>query len=834
MPTTKTPVSNWLDDLWQDLRYSARTLTNSPGFATVAIVTLALGIGANTAIFCVVNSVLLKFLPFRQPEKIVALWQTESAPGSYPLTGEDYLDWRSQNSTFEDMSLYSWPSDFNLSSKDGADGVIGVRTQANFFSLLGVQPQFGRTFATGEDQAGGAHVAVLSYGLWKKRFGGQREAVGQTIELNAEPYTIIGVLPAWFRLQHQVDLWVPLDMTKDKLGTRGSHQWRAIGRIKSNTTISQARADLGTIADRLEKQFPDNNRNVHAIVKPMRENLVGDFQSQLLILFGAVALVLLIACANVANLLLARATGRRREVAVRVALGAGRGRLVRQLLTESLLLSLIGGLAGFALAYAAIAVLRNALPAFVPQPNPIAVGLVPLLFTFAACLVVGVLFGLAPAVQSVGITSADALKSKGSIALGSTRHGHLLRDTLVASEIALSLALLIGAGLLLRTFANLRSTEVGVRPEHVLTASVSLPGTKYKNFDQGREFYAQLLRKLQSAPGLQAAAVTSKLPLLGGNNGYITIPGREMGSMSSPLVEWTGFSGEYFRALGIPMLAGREFRTEDAELMAKFVREIIPTKTEAESRAVAKNYVLPAIVNQTMAKTFWPKQDALGKVFENFVKFQIVGIVGDVKQQRLRDPAMPEAYFPIEWEIMDPVRSVSIVVQSTASPENATGEVRGAVHSLDSTLALMQVRPMPQIIDESMTDTRYETQLLSAMAALALILAAVGTYGVMSYVVGQRTNEFGIRMALGAGHHQILGMVLRQAGVRVGAGILVGLVAAFAGARLMEGLLVGVKPVDPATYSSVAALLAFAALMACYLPVRRAMRVDPMVALRDE
>jgi predicted permease len=535
-----------------------------------------------------------------------------------------------------------------------------------------------------------------------------------------------------------------------------------------------------------------------------------------------------------ANLLLARATSRRREVAVRVALGAGRGRLVRQLLTESLLLSFTGGAAGLYLAYVIVAVSRNALPEFVPQPNPITVGIVPLLFTFAACLFVGVLFGLAPAVQSVGISSAEALKSKGSVTLGTTRHGHWLRDTLVAGEIALSLALLIGAGLLLRTFANLRSTDVGIRGEHVLTATVRLPKTKYKEFDEGREFYAQLLHKLQAGPGLKAAAITSKLPLLGGTNGYITIPGQQTDTMAGPLVEMTSLSGDYFRAMGIPLLAGREFRSEDYELMAKFMREVIPTKTETESKAVAKKYVLPAVINQTMAKTFWPKQDALGKIFENFSTFQIVGIVGDVKQQRLREAAMPEAYFPFEWQIGDPSRSVSVVVQSAASPESATGAVRSMVQSLDSTLALMEVRSMPQIIEESMTDTRYETQLLSAMAALALILAAVGTYGVMSYVVGQRTNEIGIRMALGAGSHQILGMVLRQAGMRVGAGILVGLVAASAGARLMEGLLVGVKPVDPATYSSVAALLASAALMACYFPVRRAMRVDPMVALRDE
>jgi putative ABC transport system permease protein len=639
-------------------------------------------------------------------------------------------------------------------------------------------------------------------------------------------------MPAWYSLPARADLWIPLDMAKDKIGKRGSHSWRAVGRVKGGVAIAQARADLHIIAKRLEEQFPDNNRNVDAIVTPMRKDLVGDFEVQLWILFGAVGLVLLIACANVANLLLARATSRRREVAVRTALGAGPGRLVRQLLTESVFLSLFGGVLGLLVAFGGVTALRKLLPTTVPQPNPIAVGIVPLLFTFAMCLLIGVLFGLAPAVQSVGVASAEALKPKN--AGGASRGGHWLRDSLVASEIALSLALLIGAGLLLRTFANLRATDAGVRGEHVLTASVRLPNSKYKTFDQGRAFYQQLLQKLQTAPGVNAAAITTKLPLLGGNNGYIQVPGQQTESMTGPLVEMTSLAGDYFRALGVPLIAGHEFRPDDYALAAKFMAEVIPTKTDAEGKAVAKKYVLPAVINQTMAKTFWPNQNALGKVFENFVIFQVVGVVGDVKQQRLRDAAMPEAYYPLEWDLGDPNSPFGIVVQGIGQPESLTGTVRGVVQSQDSGLALMGVRTMLQIMEESMTDTRYETGLLAGMAALALILAAVGTYGVMSYMVGQRTNEIGIRIALGAGRAQILGMVLRQAGVRVGVGIFVGLLAAVGAAQLMQGLLVGVKPVDLSTYFGVTALLAIVALAACYLPVQRAVRVDPMVALRDE
>lgn len=826
--------ANWLEDLVQDLRYASRTLWKSPGFAAVGVLTLALGIGANTAIFSVINSVLLKPLPFRQPQNVVSLWETESAPGSFPLTGPDYLEWRSQNTTFEDMSLYSWQNRYNVSASDGTDSAQVVRTQANFFDLLGIQPQLGRTFAKGEDLKGPSHVVILSSAYWKKHFGGQRDALNKTLVLNSEAYTVIGVLPAWYSLPARSDLWIPLDMSKDKIGSRGSHQWKALGRVKNGVTPAQARADLQAISDRLAKLYPGNNRDVNPIVKPMREDLIGDFQSQLWILFGAVALVLVIGCANVANLLLARATGRRREIAVRTALGAGRVRLVRQLLTESVLLSLLGGILGLAIAFGGVTALRNLLPPNVPQPNPITVGIVPLAFTFATCLLVGILFGLAPAVQSVGIASSEALKSKGAVTAGATRRGHWLRDTLVASEIALSLALLAGAGLLLRTFANLRSTDVGVRGDHVLTAALKLPHGKYNTFDQGSEFYGRLLQKLQGAPGVQAAAVTSKLPLLGGNNTYIKIPGQQTEQMRGPLVEITSLSGDYFRAFGIPLLAGREFRPEDIELTAKFMREIIPTKTDEEGTAVAKKYVLPAMINETMARTFWPKQDVVGKVFDNFVVFQVVGVVGDVKQQTLRGPAMPEAYFPLAWDLSEPSRPFNLVVQSAGLPENLTSTVRSTVQGLDSSLALMDVKTMPQIMEESMTDTQYEAGFLGGMALLALILAAVGTYGVMSYVVGQRTNEIGIRMALGAGRSHIVSMVLRQAGTLVGIGIVIGLVGAAGGARLMKTLLVGVKPVDPATYTSVAVLLALVALAACYLPVRRAMRVDPMVALRDE
>ena len=830
----ETRKTNWLNDLAQDVRYAGRVLRNAPGFTVIAILTLALGIGANTAIFSVVNATLLKPLPFRAPEKVVALYQTESAPGSYPLTGEDYLDWKKYNKGFADMALYSWPSRANLSTGDSPEGATVTRVEPNFFELLGVRPQLGRTFAPGEDQKGANHVAVLSNSFWKSRFGGSRDIVNQTVTLDGEPYTIVGVMPAWYRLPADSQVWAPLDMSLKNLGTRGSHSWNAIGRVKDGVTIAQAREDLKALAEGYEKQFPNTNRNVDAIVTPLHDDLVGNFSSQILILFGAVGLVLLIACANVANLLLARATARKREIAVRGALGASRGRLVRQLLTESVLLALVGGAFGVAIAFGGVAAMRKLLADTVPQPNPLAVDVMPLAFTFLVCIGVGVVFGLAPTLQSVGVSSLEALKSRGIAGAGGSHKGQRLRSVLVAGEIALSLALLAGAGLLLRTFSHLKATEIGVRGEHVLTAAIRLPEKQYTTLDQGMGFYEPLVEKLKNSPGVEAAAITSKLPLRGGNNGYVTIPGQQEDSMTGPLVEWSTISADYFQVMSIPFLDGRNLSPEDFDTTAKLIREIAPLTDDKETKRVAAKYVIPAVINQTMAKTFWPNQSAIGKIFENFVKFRVVGVVGDVKQQRLRDAAMPEGYFALAWDMSGPSRPFYAVIRTAGQPESAIPTLRAAVKSLNPNLALFNAQTMPELVKESMQETSYEAVLLGMMAGLALLLASVGTYGVMSYVVGQRTNEIGIRMALGARPVEIMGMILRQVFSLVGAGIVVGFVGAIAGARAMKSLLVGVAPFDLWTYVGVAVLLAGVAMVACWVPVRRAMKVDPVLALRYE
>ncbi|HEX8838345.1 MAG TPA: ABC transporter permease [Candidatus Acidoferrum sp.] len=825
---------NWFKDGVQDLHYAARTLLRNSGFALIAMVTPALGIGANTAIFSVVHTTLLQPLPYDHPEQLVELRQTESAPGDYPLTGEDYLDWRAQNSTFRDMGLYSWPISMNASGDDAPEAVSVISTQANFLQLLGVFPQIGRTFSTGEDRKGADRTVLLSDAFWKAHFGGRRDALGKTLELNSNPYIIIGVMPAWFRGPGDADLWVPLDMSLETIGRRGSHSWRGIGRLKAGVTLEQARADLRAIAERLEKQFPDSNRNVDAVVIPMREWLVGGFRDQLWIMFGAVGLVLLIACANVANLLLARSTSRRREIAVRIALGVGRVRLLRQLLTESLLLSLLGGLIGIVVAYTSVSLLRGVLTDVLPQPNPLRVGLAPLAFTFLVCVAAGVLFGLAPAVQSSSVESSDDLKSRGSLHSGATRRGNWIRNTLVAGEIALSLALLTSAALLLRTFENLRSTNLGIQPDPVLTAAVKLPAVRYKTLDQSWAFYDRLMDKITASPDVRAAALTCKLPLRGGMNGYITIPGKQTESQTGPLVESSYISPGYFRAMGIPLLAGRNFNRADLEDTTKPLREMTASMSQAEAEAVRKKYVLPSVINETMARTFWPGENVLGKIFEHGYTFRIIGVVGDANQGSPRGIAMPEAYYGLPMLLDTPGWPFNVVVQSSRAPESLVGAVRAAAASLDKSLALFHVRTMPQIIAESVTTTQYETVLLLSMAGLAVLLAAVGTYGVMSYVVGQRTNEIGIRMALGAGPVEILAMVLRQAFLLVMIGIVVGWGGAAGAAKAIESLLFHVPPFDPLTYASVSGMLAVVALGACWIPVCRAMRVDPMVALRDE
>jgi putative ABC transport system permease protein len=820
----------------QDLRYGIRMLAKSPGFTALAIITLALGIGANTAIFSVINSVLLRPLPFHEPGRLVALWQTESAPGNFPLTGPDYLDWQAQSRSLEATSLYSWQRSANASSAGEAEAASVIRAQANFFTVLGVQPKIGRAFEPGEDQAGKNHVAILSNAFWKRKFGGRPDVLGKTIDLNEEPYSVIGVLPAWFNFQRPVEIWAPLDMTPKALGPRGSHSYRAIARLKPNVGIGQAQAELNSITKQVAKQNGDNDKYSGAVVVSLTEQLTGDSRQSLLILLGAVALVLLVACANVANLMLARATGRQREIAVRAAMGAGRWRLARQLLTESILLSLLGATLGLFGAFWAVSFLQSAETLPIPRANPIQIDVTVLLFTIGVSILVGALFGLAPALQSFHLNLSEELKSSAQAVVSPSGRRRLLRDALVVGEIAASLALLIGAGLLLRSFSRLRNSGIGVQTENVITMGINLPSAKYNTLAARRQFFDRLLARIQHEPGVQAAAASTEIPLEGGMNGYVTVDGQNDLALATELVEWNYITPDYFRAFGVAVARGRGFTAEDMERTAITNLKLDDLyKNDPNLKTLPPEIGFVAVINRKMAALYWPKQDALGKVFHaGGVPVTVVGVVGDVKEWDIRKDVPPQAYFPLPAALDNEGYGVQLTVKTSVAPNSVLAAIRGDLNALDGGLAVFRPRTMDEVVADAMQDTSEQTMLLSIFASLALLLAAVGIYGVMAYVVTQRTHEIGVRMALGAEQHDVLRLVLGEGFRLTVIGVALGLAAAFALTRLLRSLLFAVSASDPLTFAGVSILLASVALAACYIPARRASRVDPMVALRYE
>ena len=821
----------WLETLWSDAKFGARMLRKSPGFTAVAILTLALGIGANTAIFSIINGVLLRPLPFREPGSLVALWETEVSPGNYPLTGADYLDWQAQNRTFESMSLYEFTQGYNASGAGQPEAAAVMATQANFFSTLGVQPAIGRAFATGEDAAGKNHVAVLSYGFWQRHYGGRSDVLNQPLELNEEKYTVVGVMPSWYRFPAATDLWIPMDISAEHLTHRGTHEYRAIGRMRAGVTQPQAQADLMSIAKALEEKYPSSNDKVSAVVVPLKQQLVGETRTPLFLLLGAAGLVLLVACANVANLMLARATRRMREMAVRAALGAGRRRIVQQLLTESLLLSLSGAAIGTAGAVWFMH-LANAEASPLPQAQAISLDLRVLLFTIVVSVVVAVLFGLAPALQSAKVNLSEELKT-GSAATANTGTGHrALRDALVIAEMALSLALLLGAGLLLRSFANMRSTQIGVDTRNVLTARIVLPDSKYKTMDARKAFYDELLSRVKRIPGAETAAISTSMPLEGGSNGTIEIEGDMSPAMSAQLVEFNFISSDYFQAYRIPLEGGRIFTPDDETRAIELNRKL---DAVPQGKQPPADLVLDVVVSRAMARDFWPNQDVVGKAFHAFgMNERIIGVVGDAKEwDDIRHEPLPQMYIPIGM-VLDVRGDSYLTVKTRVAPASIGPELRRQLTSLDSGLALFHLRTMVEVVQDVTQASGYQTILLASFAAFALLLAAIGIYGVMAYAVTQRRHEFGIRLALGAEPRDVLRMILMQ-GTRLAViGVVLGLAAALAMARVVETLVFGVSVHDPLTFAAAAALLLGVAMAACYLPARRAMRVDPMAALRYE
>jgi putative ABC transport system permease protein len=827
----------FLETLLQDIRYGARTLRKSPGFTLVAVLTLALGIGANTAIFSIINAVLLRPLPFYAQDRLLGLWETENAPGNYPFTGPDYMDWQAQTKTLEGTSAYGYPSSMNASTGTEAQSVTAIHTQANFFSFLGVQPQLGRAFVSGENDPGKNHVVLLSYSYWQKSFAGKPEVLNQRIQLDGEPYQVIGVLPSWFSFPSRVDLFVPMDMSTKGLLNRGTHWFRAIGRLKKGETVASAQAELSTIAKNLEKQFPDTNQKVGASVVPLREQITKSSRVELLVLLAAVALVLLIACFNVANLLLARATGRLREIALRAVLGASRWRIVRQLLTESVLLAAMGAALGLAGAWWCIDLVRDADVLPVPRTNVIQVDLTVLLFTALVSGIVGVLFGLAPALQASGVDLSEELKSAAQAVLSPAGWQRWVRSGLVVAEIALSLALLAGAGLLLRTFEKLRNKDIGVDANQVMTTAMILPHGRYNDFASQRAFFGQLEQRIEAIPGVRSAAVSTEIPLEGGNNSYIKVDGDTDPSHLDLLVENNYVTSGYFSTFGIPVLAGNTFTQANMDHAGEVIQKLIEIYKRDPNIKNPPEFSLDAVISREMAKTFWPNQDPIGKTFRfrgdsNTVR--VIGVVGDVNMQDLKTQPGPQAYLPFTWSLGDSRGYGNLVVKSRLSGPELFASIRHNMRQLDTSLALFQPRTMEQVIADATQDTHLDTWLFGSFAALALLLASVGLYSVLSYLVTQRTREIGIRMALGAGHGDVLRLVMRHAGALIGTGAALGILLAFAATRLMASLLYGVAPRDPFTFAGVVLLLVSIALVACYIPARRAMSVDPMVALRYE
>ena len=810
--------SNLLTDFLHDLRYALRMQLKNPSFTIIAVIALALGIGANTAIFSVVNTVLLRPLPYKDPERLVMVWEDASKYG-YPRdtpAAANYADWRDQSQAFEGMAAIADES-FNLTGAGDPERLEGRRVSANLFPMLGVEPQIGRVFSASEDQPGSNRVVLLSYGLWQRRFGGDSNIVGQSLTLNGESHIVVGVMPARFQFPSSDDqAWVPIALTPEQAANRKRHYLQVVARLKPGVTLAQAQTEMSTIATRLQQQYPQSNADLGAVVTSLHEHLVGDIKPALLILLGAVGLVLLIACANVANLLLARAAVRQKEIAVRVALGARRLRLVRQFLTESVLLSTLGGIVGLVIAYTGLLLLRTFIPENISQAREISIDLKVLGFTLFVSVLTGVIFGLAPAIQAVRFNQSETLKEGGrDAATGAS--GKRLRSVLVMAEVAISLVLLIGAGLLINSFMRLRNVDPGFRADNLLTMKIVLPEPKYREFERRQAFYTDLIQRVESLAGVKSAAVTTNLPLYRqGNSISVRIEGRpDPPPGQEQIVVTRIISPRYFDTMTIPLLSGRNLTDQDM--------------------ATSPNV---AVISEAMARRFWPNEDPVGKRFaggrvrsdEDWIN--VIGVVKDVRQFELTAEPRPQMY--ISYRQAGFFAPRDLVVKTDVDPSSMAATVRKAVWEIDKDQPVSDIRTMEEILAESIARQRFSMLLLAIFAGVALVLAGVGIYGVMSYSVAQRTHEIGIRMALGAQTGAVLKLAVGHGMKLVIAGIVIGLIAAFALTRLMSTLLFGVTATDPTTFTLISLLLIAVAAVASYTPARRATKVDPIIALRYE
>jgi putative ABC transport system permease protein len=803
-----------MQTLLHDLRYGMRMLAKRLGFTVVAVFTLALGIGANSAIFSVVNGVLLRPLSLDDPDRLIKIWETFLPGGQGTVSAPNLKDWREQNTVFNGIASYNFSS-LNLGGQDSPERLSGATVSTNFFDVVGVRPRLGRAFQIGEDEAGRNRVALLSHRLWQRAFGGDAGVVGKDVLLNGESYTVVGVMPPEFRFPSRLtEVWVPLVIPPDQVNNRGSHWMFTLARLKPDVGFEQAREQMVTIAKRLEQQYPDSQAGRSVFLIPLQEETVQGIRPALRALMFAVGFVLLIACANVANLLLARATSRRREIAVRTALGASRLRLVRQLLTESLLLAAAGGALGLALAKWGMEALLVLAENFLPRANEIGLDWRVAAFTAALSLLTGVFFGLIPALQSSRIDLQSELKE--GAGAGGGAQTNWLRGGLVVLEVAATLVLLIGAGLLIKSFIRLYETDLGFKAENILTMSLALPQAKYPDAQAAAAFHQKLLERVAALPGARSAGVINYLPLQQwGFNGGIDIegqgpyePGRE------PLAEFRAISPDYFRTLGIPLVSGRSFTSQDQGVSARVV-----------------------IVNQALAQKYMPGQDPIGKRIRAIGDDwrTVVAVVGDVRQSGVTQVARAEVFVPVTQAIWTSLtQTMSLAVRADAEPEALIAAVRNAVREVDPAQPVFNVKTMEAVVADSISDRRLNMLLLGIFAAVALTLAVIGIYSVMSYTVSQSAREIGIRMALGARPMDVWKLVVGQGMGLTLVGVSLGVAGAFGLTRLMATLLYGVTVTDPLTFAAVSALLVIVALLACFVPARRATKVDPMVALRNE
>jgi putative ABC transport system permease protein len=811
-----------MSTLLHDLRYGVRMLLSGGPVTLVAIITVALGIGANSAIFSIVNGILLKPLPYERPDELLLIGERH---GERPISVAwlNYLDWKAQNHVFRDIGATTGVF-LNL-VRPGAEPerLLGARVTAGYFSTLGVAPMLGRTFSDAEDSPGGEPTVVLSEGTWQRLFGGDRSIIGRPLTFSGTAYTVIGVMPASFVVQNPpVEAWISLGRIGDQMGPRSNHSGTSVvARLEPGVTMAQARADLDAIAARLAETYPATNRDIGVLIDSLHDRLLGqDLKRALVVLTGAVAFVLLIACANVTNLLLARGASRQREIAIRTALGAGRVRLLRQLLAESILLSGIGGAAGMLLGAWGVRVLTSAVPDNVARLDTVRVDGQVLAFTVALTMLTGVMFGLAPALQVSKPDLNETLK-EGSRGAGKGTRAQRMRTTLVVAQMALSLVLLIGAGLMLRSFGALQASSPGVDPTGVVTGGVTLPGARYVEDAPRRQFYRQVVDRLQSTPGVDAVGAITPLPLSGGGwqtslavEGY---PVPEPGKF--PTTDIARITPDYFRAMGVRLLRGRAFTWRDDE-----------------------NAPLVAIIDETFANTWFANQDPIGRRIKMNAGHPppggppppwvaVVGVVNHVKNYGIDQESRVEVYLPF---MQSTLQQLTLVVKGRGDAASIGHAMRQAVREADPTLPVFSIRTMEEYLARTLTSKRLLMIVLSLFAGVALALAAVGVYGVMSYAVAQRTSEIGIRMALGAYPRDVLRLVVGQGMLLTAGGLLVGLAGAFFLTRVIASMLFGVSATDPLTFAWVALLLAAVAFVATWVPARRASGVDPLIALRRE